>query len=167
MACELYCCLLPQCEALRTCRSGFPIATVPSTSWIYVRPVTFPRLVNSLCQHHICFWLKNALYVFALTPQDTSPSQLVTRPSSTTSPCVAFENEKATNWKDQPTSSKINGERVLRKIKFVTYCVAIWAETSGAWAFGTTTGSVKILFSWYGVFCLWYGDMFRPCEYDV
>jgi len=27
MACELYCCLLPQYEALRTCRSGFPIAT--------------------------------------------------------------------------------------------------------------------------------------------
>jgi len=27
MACELYCCLLPQCEALRSCRSGFPIAT--------------------------------------------------------------------------------------------------------------------------------------------
>ena len=27
MACELYCCLLPQCEALRTCRSGYPIAT--------------------------------------------------------------------------------------------------------------------------------------------
>ena len=23
MACELYCCLLPQCEALRICRSGF------------------------------------------------------------------------------------------------------------------------------------------------
>jgi len=28
MACELYCCLLPQCEALRVCRSGFPIATL-------------------------------------------------------------------------------------------------------------------------------------------
>ena len=27
MACDLYCCLLPQCEALRTCRSGFLIAT--------------------------------------------------------------------------------------------------------------------------------------------
>jgi len=27
-ACELYCCLLPWCEALRTCRSGFPITTV-------------------------------------------------------------------------------------------------------------------------------------------
>jgi len=26
--CDLYCCLLPQCEALRTCLSGFPIATV-------------------------------------------------------------------------------------------------------------------------------------------
>jgi len=24
----LYCCLLPQCEALRTCRSGFPTATI-------------------------------------------------------------------------------------------------------------------------------------------
>jgi len=29
MACELYCCLLPQCEALRICRSGFSIATLP------------------------------------------------------------------------------------------------------------------------------------------
>jgi len=28
MACELYCCLLPQCEALRICRSGFSIATL-------------------------------------------------------------------------------------------------------------------------------------------
>jgi len=27
MACELYCSLLPQCKALRICRSGFPIAT--------------------------------------------------------------------------------------------------------------------------------------------
>jgi len=25
---DLYCCLLPQCEALRTNRSGFPIATL-------------------------------------------------------------------------------------------------------------------------------------------
>jgi len=25
---ELYCCLLPRCEALHTCRSGFPIATL-------------------------------------------------------------------------------------------------------------------------------------------
>jgi len=25
---DLYFCLLPRCEALRTCRSGFPIATV-------------------------------------------------------------------------------------------------------------------------------------------
>ena len=27
MACELYCCLQPQYEALRICRSGFPIET--------------------------------------------------------------------------------------------------------------------------------------------
>jgi len=25
---DLYCCLLPRCEALRTCRLGFPIATI-------------------------------------------------------------------------------------------------------------------------------------------
>ena len=25
---DLYCCLLPRCEALRTCRSGFPMATI-------------------------------------------------------------------------------------------------------------------------------------------
>ena len=31
MACELYCCLLPQCEALRICRSVLPIAT--QTCW--------------------------------------------------------------------------------------------------------------------------------------
>ena len=34
MACELYCCLLPQCEALRTCRSGFPIATAHPLSTV-------------------------------------------------------------------------------------------------------------------------------------
>jgi len=26
---DLYCCLLPRCKALRTCRSGFPIASLP------------------------------------------------------------------------------------------------------------------------------------------
>ena len=30
---DLYCCLLPWCEALRICRSGFPIATVLSWSF--------------------------------------------------------------------------------------------------------------------------------------
>jgi len=28
VACDLYCCLLPQCEALCTCRSSFPIASI-------------------------------------------------------------------------------------------------------------------------------------------
>jgi len=32
MACDLYCCLLPQYKALRKCRSGFPIATIPSST---------------------------------------------------------------------------------------------------------------------------------------
>jgi len=39
MACELYCCLLPRCEALRICRSGFPIRTVAiATFAIIVNP---------------------------------------------------------------------------------------------------------------------------------
>jgi len=33
---ELYRCLLPQCEALRTCRSGFPITTVAATQTMLV-----------------------------------------------------------------------------------------------------------------------------------
>ena len=32
-ACDLYWCLLPQCEALRTCRSGFPTATGSKNSF--------------------------------------------------------------------------------------------------------------------------------------
>ena len=32
--CDLCCCLLPQCEALHTCRSGFPIATVLA-AWLH------------------------------------------------------------------------------------------------------------------------------------
>jgi len=35
---DLYCCLLPQCEALRTCRSGFPIAT---SSWLVLATASF------------------------------------------------------------------------------------------------------------------------------
>jgi len=27
VVCDLYCCLVPQCEALRTCHLGFPITT--------------------------------------------------------------------------------------------------------------------------------------------
>jgi len=47
MACELYCCLLPQCEALRICRSGFPIATLPCAwkSLISVACLIFPFLL--------------------------------------------------------------------------------------------------------------------------
>jgi len=37
---DLYCCLLPRCEALRTCRSGFPIATV-TTIWQHCYTVFF------------------------------------------------------------------------------------------------------------------------------
>ena len=37
MACELYRCLLPQCEALRICRSGFPIATEYLASCVYTK----------------------------------------------------------------------------------------------------------------------------------
>jgi len=32
---DLYCCFLPQCEALRRCRSGFPIGTISTN--IYIR----------------------------------------------------------------------------------------------------------------------------------
>jgi len=44
MACELYCCLLPQCEALRICRSGFPIAT------IHPPPTSTKNRLKSFCE---------------------------------------------------------------------------------------------------------------------
>ena len=44
---ELYCCLLPQCEALRTCRSGFPIAAV-EIDLRCIRQIFLDRLTTSL-----------------------------------------------------------------------------------------------------------------------
>jgi len=37
MACDLYCCLLPMCEALLNCRSGFPIATTSQVGATYLK----------------------------------------------------------------------------------------------------------------------------------
>ena len=47
MTCELYCCLLPQCEALRICRSGFPIATEPY-SLVIEKAEIFRRLIDAI-----------------------------------------------------------------------------------------------------------------------
>jgi len=60
MACDLYCCLLPQCEALRTCRSGFPIATTQQpvsnkTAQIFLlRKVSYFKNRNALMKLEIC-----------------------------------------------------------------------------------------------------------------
>ena len=40
MACELHCCLLPRCEALRIYHSGFPIATILWTSCLLTNKQT-------------------------------------------------------------------------------------------------------------------------------
>jgi len=50
---DLYCCLLPQCQALRTCRSGFPIATQSHLTRIF-RLYTALKLAK---EHRICFTL--------------------------------------------------------------------------------------------------------------
>ena len=72
MTCELYCCLLPQCEALRICCSGFPIAkfcayatrasdrafrSQPSSTHHRALQVTYARVKRAispslLFQHH-------------------------------------------------------------------------------------------------------------------
>jgi len=50
---DLYCCLLPQCEALRTCRSGFPIATAEYTDAQKVAPRPFGKysVFNYIAMH--------------------------------------------------------------------------------------------------------------------
>jgi len=50
---DLYCCLLPRCEALRTCRSGFPIAT-PASSLTENTPI--PHLYIDVVKLHQQQW---------------------------------------------------------------------------------------------------------------
>jgi len=50
---DLYCCLLPRCEALRTCRSGFPIAT----KWCYDQDVEVV-LISAFTQR-TCDWCRS------------------------------------------------------------------------------------------------------------
>jgi len=44
---EVYCCLLPRCEALLTCRSGFPIATLLISAVLIVRSTSLLKLISS------------------------------------------------------------------------------------------------------------------------
>ena len=65
MACELYCCLLPQCEALCICRSGFPIATLPRSGIVLYR--CFWRVLMSilcLVMHLLCVYAVKLLSGF-------------------------------------------------------------------------------------------------------
>ena len=71
---ELYCCLLPQCKALRTCRSGFPITTkwccnedvkVVLCASLYkknVRLVLFVAKRRGCCSNHSAGIVLNALF---------------------------------------------------------------------------------------------------------
>jgi len=70
MACELYCCLLPQCEALRTCRLGFPIATKwccdqdrDVERWVFTRQKKQPPVQDSSVLR-VAFCLLRALHPF-------------------------------------------------------------------------------------------------------
>ena len=65
-ACDLYCCLLPQCEALRTCRSGFPIARVPWLSEGGSRPPC-PRLDFEFLYFPIELLQKQVVFIVFIT----------------------------------------------------------------------------------------------------
>jgi len=60
MACELYCCLLPQCEALRTCHSGFPIAT-PLILFPNIAKNLYYWSVSVFCVATVCLQQDNTL----------------------------------------------------------------------------------------------------------
>jgi len=66
MACELCCCLLPQCEALRICRSGFPIATVQYDTGFIIALVVDEKFLD--VESH---WL------MLINWQNTSPSHVL------------------------------------------------------------------------------------------
>ena len=48
---DLYCCLLPRCEALRTCRSGFPIATLTCSCGASYIGQTQRNLIKCIEEH--------------------------------------------------------------------------------------------------------------------
>jgi len=53
---DLYCCLLPQCEALCTCRSGFPIATLLQCACIgHFHSLTLTLDLSDLWKHSFRF----------------------------------------------------------------------------------------------------------------
>ena len=61
---DLYCCLLPWCEALRICRSGFPIASAASVR----RPVANNSLKTASVADDVIDWpIPNKLIDFALS----------------------------------------------------------------------------------------------------
>ena len=69
---DLYCCLLPQCEALRTCRSDFPIAILPfSTPYHIVCADAYLRLARGYFRFYPPAtnhkWASEQLVVFNLT----------------------------------------------------------------------------------------------------
>jgi len=51
---DLYCCLLPQCEALNICRSGFPIATRHRGFSFCNGVVVGHKITDTFCDHHSC-----------------------------------------------------------------------------------------------------------------
>jgi len=56
-ACDLYCCLLPQCEALRTCRPGFLFATLAGgvdtpDPWLLLSPSLVFCSDDETCHFH-------------------------------------------------------------------------------------------------------------------
>ena len=74
MACELCCCLLPQCEALRICRLRFPIATLPcvydfetsygSGSWLQFK--LYPHMSCNLIEFCTDFlqWFRSNFFAY-------------------------------------------------------------------------------------------------------
>ena len=67
---DLYCCLLPRCEDLRICRSGFPIATISSVCFCTVseRTAWIWRLGLNTSYMPWRFIQSNPVSVFVVTP---------------------------------------------------------------------------------------------------
>jgi len=77
---DLYCCLLPRCEALRTCRSGFPIATVLQNKdksykyGRYVSPVYVVYLLDNFFKYERLFGTATVfLFILCLVKMGVHP----------------------------------------------------------------------------------------------
>ena len=136
MACELSCCLLPRCEALRICRSGFPIATILTAGW-YFAAVTVVEFRNSVqvlkrasTRDHISCNSNSAVMIFKSRPRFDSQVSVPDR----LSPDLRVWNGKVLTFQSVHCRIHLQGrksQKSSQKMTELKFCQSRWSSVQG------------------------------------